>query len=853
MNTTDDKRFATVALPLHFKYHSGGLEGLTYLIPEELASVALIGSRVSVPLGKRLTTGILVGISEKAPQGVEHIRPIADILDEKPVFDEKFLVWTKWIASYYLTSWGEVLEAALPQGLKPETKSKATVIAEDVDSEIAKLKRRSPKRAEILQKISEYPNGVLISHFVKRSKLKGVYAHINALEAEGFLRIDQPVSNFTKPKTHRVVKLSYELENDTDSLSNALMELERSQKQAAVLLKLMQQKQLHPDEPLTLELLKKTAEVSGATISALQKRGFIRFENQAIIQENIRKAPTTENDIANLSFTSEQQQAVEKIESAYRNSEAKTFLLHGITGSGKTEVYISLAKKVLDSGHGVLILVPEISLTPQLIERFEKRLSTDKYTKIAVLHSRMSLAERYHSWKTLASGETKIAIGARSAVFAPIHDLKLIIIDEEHEITYKQYDQTPRYNARDAAIVRAHSLGGVAVLGSATPSIESYYNAKQGKYSLIKLTKRALDAKLPTVRTIDMRKPLMRKEQMAKQGSLSDELKKAIEERFLKRQGTVLLQNRRGFSTYLGCSDCGDVIMCPNCAVTMTWHQVGNSMRCHYCGFTAPKNQSCPTCGSEKLFLGGIGTQRVEEELKEAYPMIRIARMDMDTTAKRGAYEKILTAFARGETDILLGTQMVAKGLDFPRVTLVGVINADTSLCLPDFRSAERTFQLLTQVSGRAGRTEELAGEVLIQTLQPQHPAIQKVISHDYDTFYDEEILLRKEIGYPPFSRLVLIEFRGKREQGVREAAFVFSTLLPKAGSFYELLGPSEPTIKKLRNEYRWHIILKDKRDKDPGGEKMRRLLTGAMDLYQKKYANTTVTVTIDVDVQGVL
>jgi len=539
--------------------------------------------------------------------------------------------------------------------------------------------------------------------------------------------------------------------------------------------------------------------------------------------------------------------------SPFAKTETKTFLLHGITGSGKTEVYISLAKKVLDSGHGVLILVPEISLTPQLIERFEKRLSTDNYTKIAVLHSRMSLAERYHSWKMLASGETKIAIGARSAVFAPIHDLKMIIVDEEHEITYKQYDQTPRYNARDAAVVRAHQLGGIAVLGSATPSVESFYNAEQGKYTLIKLTKRALDAKLPTVRTVDMRHRPMRKEQAAKQSSISPELRDAINERLAKKQGVVLLQNRRGFSTYLGCSDCGDVIMCPNCAVTMTWHSVGNNMRCHYCGFTTPKNYSCPTCGSEKLFLGGIGTQRVEEELQEIFPAVRIARMDLDTTARKGAYEKILTSFAKGEADILLGTQMVAKGLDFPRVTLVGVINADTSLCLPDFRSAERTFQLLTQVSGRAGRTEELAGEVLIQTLQPEHPAIQQVINHDYESFYRDEIIKRKEIDYPPFSRLVLIEFRGKREQGVREAAFAFSTLLPKKGSFYELLGPSEPTIKKLRNEYRWHLLIKDIRANDGGGEKIRRLLTGAMDLYQKRYANAAVTVTVDVDVHGVL
>ncbi len=844
--------FATVALPLHFKYHSGGLEGLTYSIPEEFISRALVGTRVSVPLGKRQTTGILVALSTKAPQGVENIRPIIDILDPAPVFDEKFLEWTKWIASYYLTSWGEVLEAALPQGLRPETKSKVTVLPEVVAERFSLVKKYSPKRAEVLKRLSEYPNGVFISHFAKRSKLKGVYAHINALQDEGLVRIDQPVSNLTKAKTQRVVLLSYEFENDTDALSNALLELERSQKQASVLLKLMQQRQLHPDEPYTIELLKKALDVSSATITALQKRGFIRFDHREIKQD-LRKAPLAGDDIANLMFTSEQRVATEQIETAYKNSEPKTFLLHGITGSGKTEVYISLAKKVLDSGHGVLILVPEISLTPQLIERFERRLSTDKYTKIAVLHSRMSLAERYASWQMLAKGETKIAIGARSAVFAPIHDLKMIIVDEEHEITYKQYDQTPRYNARDAAVVRAHQLGGVAVLGSATPSVESFYNAEQGKYTLIKLTKRALDAKLPTVRTVDLRHRPMRKEQAAKQSSISPELKTAIEERLQKKQGVVLLQNRRGFSTYLGCSDCGDVVMCPNCAVTMTWHSVGNNMRCHYCGFTTPKNQSCPTCGSEKLFLGGVGTQRVEDELQEIFPAIRIARMDLDTTARKGAYEKILTTFARGEADILLGTQMVAKGLDFPRVTLVGVINADTSLCLPDFRSAERTFQLLTQVSGRAGRTEELAGEVLIQTLQPEHPAIQQVITHDYESFYRDEIVHRKEIGYPPYSRLVLIEFRGKREQGVREAAFAFSTLLPKKGSFYEMLGPSEPTIKKLRNEYRWHLIIKDFRANDGSGDKIRRLLMGAMDLYQKKFANSSVTVTIDVDVQGVL
>ena len=740
----------------------------------------------------------------------------------------------------------------MPQGLKPETKSKVFVITDRVDEECARIKKRSPKRAEVLKKLAEYPSGVVIAHFVKRSKIKSIYAHIQALVEEGLVRVELPVSNLTKPKTQRVVKLSHELENDTDALSFALVELERSQKQAQVIFRLLQQKQLHPDEPLPLELLKKTSDVSSATIQALLKRGYIRYEHIAI-QNEIKSAPLAHDDIANLIFTSEQESAIATIGSACKNGEAKTFLLHGITGSGKTEVYISLAKQVLNSGGGVLILVPEISLTPQLIDRFERRLSTDTPTKIAVLHSRMSLAERYASWQMLARGETKIAIGARSAVFAPIHNLKLIIVDEEHELTYKQYDQTPRYNARDAAIVRAHQLGGVTVLGSATPSLESYFNAEQGKYTLITLTKRAQDAKLPTIRTADMRKPLMRREQLAKQSSLSLELRTAIEGRLRKKQGTVLLQNRRGFATYLGCSNCGDIVMCPNCAVSLTWHNVGNNLRCHYCGYTTPKMESCPTCGSARLYLGGVGTQRVEDELKEFFPDIRVARMDLDTTAKKGAYEKILTAFARGEFDVLLGTQMVAKGLDFPRVTLVGVINADTNLSLPDFRSSERTFQLLTQVSGRAGRTEELAGEVVIQTQQPDHPAIGQVIAHDYESFYRTELAIRNETEFPPYSRLVLIEFRGKAEPKVRQSAFAFNSLLPKSESFYEVIGPCESVIKKLRNAYRWHLVIKDKRSSDPGGEKMRRLLMGAMDLFQKRFADSSVTIVIDVDAQSVL
>ncbi len=844
--------FAIVALPLPFKFHSGGFEGLTYSIPEEVLPYAKTGMRVLVPLGKRQVTGVIVEITSSKQEGITGIRPLIDILDTEQVFDDNFLHWTKWIASYYLCSWGEVLEAALPQGLRVETKQKVTAVEDLSIEDIGRITRSSKKRAEVFKTIAAYKNGVFISHLTKRTKLTGIYAHIRWLEENGFVTIASEQSSIGKIKKERVGVLAEALHNDPASLSAALMELERSPKQAKVLLKVMEQHQLHPQEPHSLKLLASETAVTDSVIQSLIKKGFITVELREVRPQVVPSSakPASNNHIA---LTSEQQAASATIATALDEHKAKTFLLHGVTGSGKTEVYIDLARKVLAEGGGVLVLVPEISLTPQLIDRFKKRFEAVGVTNFSVLHSRMSLAERYASWKALASGETKIAIGARSAVFAPIKGLRLIVVDEEHEMTYKQYDKTPRYNARDAAVMRAHLLGGVCVLGSATPSLESYYNATQGKYELLTLASRAQAAALPPVRIVDLRRPPARKEQLAKLSSISIPLREAIGIRLLKKQGTVLLQNRRGFSTYLSCSNCGDSVLCPNCAVTLTWHREENRLQCHYCGFMSYKPETCPTCGSEKLFFGGVGTERVEDELKQYFPEIRIARMDLDTTAKRGSFEQLLRSFASGETDVLLGTQMVAKGLDFARVTLVGVINADTSLCLPDFRSSERTFQLLTQVSGRAGRTEELAGEVIVQTYQPDHPSVVFASKHDYNSFYEKEIAERETSKYPPFIRLILVEFKGANAKSVAEAAKGFIALLPKTSSFYTVLGPAEPAIKKLRGEFRYHILFKDDRQHDGSGEKMRRLLTGAMDLYQKKYANRAVTVTIDVDVQGVL
>jgi primosomal protein N' (replication factor Y) (superfamily II helicase) len=843
-------RYATVALPLSFKYHSGGFEGLTYSIPEEFSEVASVGTRVVVPLGKRLTTGVLVAVADAAPANIRTIRPIEDVLDAEPVFDEAFLAWTKWIATYYLSSWGEVLEAALPQGLRTETKSKVIPITTDITAEANQMAKRSKRRADVLRLVAEYPNGVFISHLTKRSKIKGLYAHIAALERDGFVTTVSAERPASKPKLERVVLLGDELSSDPSRLMNALLELERAPKQARVLLKLMEQRQLAPDDPLPIKRLEKEAGVTSAVILSLAKKNYVRFEEREIkFVSNQTTASLGADAIENLTLTPDQQIATTAVRTALATDEAKTFLMHGITGSGKTEVYITLARQVIESGGGVLVLVPEISLTPQLIDRFKRRLHAD----ISVLHSKMSNAERLASWQALVRGQTKIAIGARSAVFAPIRNLKLVIVDEEHEMTYKQYDSSPRYHARDAAVMRAHMLGGVALLGSATPSLESYYNAEQKKYTLLKLTNRAQDAKLPPVRIVDMRTPIKRASEQAKTDSISPHLREAIAIRLVRKQGVVLLQNRRGFSTFLGCSSCGEVVMCPNCAVTLTWHQQGNRMQCHYCGFLQKRSQVCPTCGGEKLYLGGIGTERVEDELRRDFPEIRIARMDLDTTSKRGAYEKILTAFGNGEADVLLGTQMVAKGLDFPRVTLVGVINADTSLCLPDFRSAERTFQLLTQVSGRAGRSEDLAGEVIVQTFQPEHPAILFAAKHDYEGFYSHEHMQRHDPLYPPYVRLILVEFRGANPTLVSEKAKAFTSLLPTGVQYYQLLGPTQPAIGKLRGEFRQHLVIKDIRAYDPGGEKIRRLLSTALETYQERFAASTVTVRVDVDVQGVL
>jgi primosomal protein N' (replication factor Y) len=678
---------------------------------------------------------------------------------------------------------------------------------------------------------------------------------LHELEAQGYINIETTLMRTPAPRMEQVARLAPNVQAGSSELALALTELERSApRQADLLLTMVQHEAMRPGEWLPVAELRKQAGVSAAIYAAFRERGYIEVQERPKLAINIPGLPAAGSDehISRLELNAQQQNAVDRIRTKLEATEAGTFLIHGVTGSGKTEVYISLVRNALERGKGAIVLVPEIALTPQLIERFVRRLSLESEDQIAILHSRMPVAMRAAAWRSLQSGNTRLAIGARSAIFAPVRDLALIVVDEEHESSYKQYDKTPHYHARDLAIVRASMVGGVCVLGSATPSMESYYNATSGKYELIELTERAAQAQMPAVRVVDLRTAENRRDFSKSRMSITPALRDAIRERIETREGIVHFQNRRGYSTVLECLACGTPDTCPNCSVTLTFHRARNEMRCHYCGYSAQKRTTCATCGSPELRLGGAGTQRVEDDVAKAFPEAKLLRMDLDTTTAKGSYKKLLTAFGSGEADILLGTQMVAKGLDFPRVTLVGVVNADTSLCLPDFRAGERTFQLLTQVSGRAGRTRERPGEVLIQTLQPGHVAIATAVSHDFTEFARRELADRASLNYPPFSRLILIEFRGKNERLVEERANAFAALFPQKASFYERIGPAPATIAKLRNEYRYHLLIKDIKKHDPSGEKMRRILTGAIDQYQNRFAAHDVRLIVDVDVQGV-
>jgi primosomal protein N' (replication factor Y) (superfamily II helicase) len=818
----------------------------TYVVPKDLESDIQIGMRIFAPVGNKNSIGFIVGIKENSDR--KDLKSISDIIDSEPIFSKDLWELTKWVSLYYYSNWGIALRTCFPRESRVKSKKMVKInFGIDLKKALAKISVKTKQRMIVLQEIFSHDE-IQIDKLAKLTGIKSINAIINEFQRLGIVVTSSKLLG-ARIKYEKVIILSDDLK-DRNYFKSTLDDLEKkSQKQFEFLLYMYSQSAFL-EKPQRYKDLLKLKKISPAAIKSLIEKKVVIIEER----ESIRIAATNYSEkTAEIVLNKHQEKVVSEIIQDLDKREYSPFLLHGITGSGKTQVYIESIKYALSLGKDAIVLVPEISLTPQLVHRFQRYFGG----LVTVIHSKMSAGERFDSWRLIIEGKYKIVIGARSAIFAPLKNLGIIVVDEEHEPSYKQFDMSPRYNARDTAIMRGIFSKSVVVLGSATPSIESYYNAQNGKYKLVELPERIDDAKLPEIEIVGMKKE---KRMRRWQGSLSNIMQEKIKDRISKKEGIILLQNHRGFSTYAKCLNCGYVETCENCNVTMTFHKSKNHLRCHYCGFIKEAKDTCPKCYGKEMEFGGVGTQKVEEEITNLFPDAKLLRMDLDTTARKGAHTNILKEFGEGKSDILLGTQMVAKGLDFARVTLVGVILADTGMHLPDFRANERTFQLLTQVAGRAGRSN-LKGQVLIQTYIPEHYCFQYILAQDYKDFYNFELNERKSLLYPPFGRIILIEFKGEVESEVISFANSFFSLLNKSyqykikktGDFCKFLGPAPAVISKIKNNYRIHLIIKSDRNVDPNLNLTRSILNYALEHFNNIIKSKRVSFFIDVDPQGLL
>jgi primosomal protein N' (replication factor Y) len=765
----------------------------TYSIPDELRDSVKLGVRVTVPLRKQVSTGYVVGISAEAPD--REIKPLCDVLDPEPLFDDNLLKLTRWIADYYLCSWGQALDCALPPGVRLAAESHIALVPHmvaDVNGILAEL-RRSAARQHAILKFIVAEKRASIARLQKKIGADGLYGSIAALEKRGVITREAVIKSGARPRQMSAVRVVPDIDADA-----AIADIAGSAPKQAAILGLLRER----GEMLAGELTKATGS-SYAAIHALEKKGLIELFTKEVLRGYPEDYIEEEAGIRHI-LTEEQRVSLNLINAYVESGEFKTILLEGVTGSGKTEVYLQAIELALKRGKGAIVLVPEIALTPQTVARFRARFGDS----VAVMHSRLSAGERYDEWRQIRSGFYNIVVGARSAVFAPVRNLGLIVVDEEHEGSYKQ-GETPRYHGRDVAIMRGRDAGAAVILGTATPSLETYYNVEVGKYERTELSARVMSQPLPEVRLVDLRE--------ANRGQtvetiLSDELCFKIEEKLGRGEQVIIFLNRRGYTPFFLCPKCGVPVGCPHCSVALTYHAAENRMKCHYCGSTRQVAEQCPYCGNTKLAKFGTGTERVEEELENTFPKARIRRMDADTTSTKGAHAKILQAFRSGDVDILVGTQMLAKGLDFPRVTLVGVVLADVAINLPDFRAAERTFQLLMQVSGRSGRSH-LGGEVIIQAYNPNHYAVQAARKHDLIEFYHAEMKHRRKSEFPPYRHLmnVLIDSTSQKDgqQVVRALALKPKELEQNdAGRMLKVLGPAPAPMAKIKGRYRFRFLM---------------------------------------------
>ncbi len=841
-------QYADIALPVAID------KLLTYAIPEELRPGARIGCRAIVPVGRRFATGLIVDLPTAT--AIPSLRPIRDIIDAEPVVTTELLNLCRWVSDYYLAPLGEVLKTAMPHGFAAAGKRVVRPARAWSAEELDGLRRRAPRRHRLLSLLAD-AGELTASDLARRAGLKSINSVLNDLEREGWIATEEQAPRGSgQPVVREFIDLGG---IEPGALREALAALAPKRKRAVRLLARAQE---------LLEGGLREVEARDLIRQAAASTDVLREQIDAGLLPAFRREVHasqefgTDDRTLGITLNGDQRRVLEALSNAIASGTNTTFLLHGVTGSGKTQVYIEAIRACLAGNRTALILVPEIALTPQIVRRFRSHFGGD----VSVVHSRMSAGERLAVWRRALTGASRVIVGPRSAVFAPLPALGLLVVDEEHEPSYKQFDATPRYHARDVAVVRGALQGAVVVLGSATPSAESWQNAHAGKYALLSMPKRIDEVPLPSIAIVDMtaeRKrdyaalkeslPEERRAELKRyqQGALSAILREKLRDRLSRHEGVILLQNRRGFAPFVECGDCGYTESCDQCSVTLTYHLAKKHLRCHYCGMVRTPHEVCPECGGADIRLRGVGTQRVEQELRELFPDTAVLRMDLDTTSRKGSHDRILRTFGDGGADILLGTQMVAKGLDFPRVTLVGVISADTQMLLPDFRASERTFQLLTQVAGRAGRST-LRGEVIIQTHQPRHYVLEHVIDHDVHAFFAEELRAREELGYPPFSRLALVECRGPAEERVRVAAERIAEALKKAAGPYTILGPAPAVISRIKGSYRWHIIVKSSKQLDPAAAQLRHHLSRTLHSLGRT-RDASVRITIDIDPVGTL
>ncbi len=839
--------FAEILLPLPIP------GTYTYRVPFELNQKAMVGQRAVVQFGAtKIMSGLIISLTEEVPD-CNSIKYLLDILDDDPVVNENQLKLWRWISSYYLCYLGDVMQVALPSALKLSSESKI-MLSDDFELDSMTL---SDNEYLIVEALQVQPQ-LTITEVSKIIGYKKIMPLVKTMIEKKIIVMQEELQQKYKAKYERYVRLS-----DTYRDENAMHELmdnlsKRAYKQLELLMAFFVLGGSADNDVLVSELLKK-ANVTTSILSALIDKGVFESYQKRVSRLKEYEALT---DVSTINLTEKQQEAFDEIHKGFE--EEKPVLLHGVTASGKTEIYIKLIQEAIDKGKQVLYLLPEIALTEQIINRLKKYFGD----RVGVYHSRYDNNERVEIWQQVLnfrgqqttdnrqqlltsevqkpkanslSSKYQIIIGSRSAVFLPFTDLGLIIVDEEHDSSFKQIDPAPRYSARDLAALMSKMFHARLLLGSATPSFESYYNARQDKYHLVTLSERYGGVEMPEIIVDDLRVETRRKTMQANFGStLVEAMNKTLEE----KNQVILFQNRRGFSLRIECDHCNYIPQCINCDVSLIYHKNQNILKCHYCGYTTSVPTECPSCRSTDLKMHGFGTERIEDDLKVVFPEANSSRLDLDTTRTKNSYQHILEQFQNKETNILVGTQMVTKGLDFDSVKVVGILNADNMLTFPDFRAHERSFQLMEQVSGRAGRKGD-KGKVIIQTYQPQHPVILNVMSHDYVRFYEEQMPIRRQFNYPPYSRLVMVRLKDVDEQKLNKAADALAKIFRQV--FREnLLGPEYPVVSRVKNQYIKQMLIKI--HKDLNSTKVKEFINKTIEDFKHNTEFKSVKIQIDVD-----